>query len=102
MASFEAVAPTVMAFGVEAGEYEQALAELLPAAMPKVTPAAMALVTASLTAWLKPPPKLMLAAAGATWLAATQSMPAMTPDQVPEPPQSSTRTEWSVAFWAKP
>ena len=51
---------------------------------------------------LMPPPSDMFATAGFTWLAVTQSTPAMTPLVVPEPLQSSTRTETSDAFFATP
>ena len=52
-----------------AGELLQASAPLLPAATANVTPAAIALLTASLSDALKPPPRLMLAAIGTDWLA---------------------------------
>ena len=44
----------------------------------------------------------MLATAGLAALLATQSMPAMTPELVPEPAQSSTRTGTSVTAFATP
>lgn len=57
------VAPTVTADGVEAGEYEQASALLLPAATTQVMPEDMEVATASFTDWVLPPPMLMLATA---------------------------------------
>jgi hypothetical protein len=44
----------------------------------------------------------MLATAGEEWFAVTQSIPAMTPEYVPAPEQSSTRTEISRTFFAIP
>jgi hypothetical protein len=46
----------------------------------------------------------MFATAGApaAWLPVTQSMPAMTPESVPLPEQSSTRTGTRVTFFATP
>jgi hypothetical protein len=44
----------------------------------------------------------MLATAGLTWFARTQSTPAMTPELLPEPVQPSTRTGWTVALSAMP
>ena len=43
-------------------------------------------------AWLAPPPRLMLATAGLTAFAVTQSMPAMTPELEPLPLHPSTLT----------
>jgi cytochrome P450 len=48
------------------------------------------------------PPRLMLATAGVAWLAVTQSTPAMTPEKVPDPLQSRTRTATSATFLATP
>jgi hypothetical protein len=90
--SDEVVAPTVMAAVTRAGEELHALALLLPAAMEYVTPAAMELFTALSMDVEALPPRLMLATAGLTWFRVTQSMPAITPDSVPEPLQLSTRT----------
>ena len=56
----EVAEPTVMAFGMRAGEYEQASALLLPAATATITPALTAPSTACLKACGVPaPPKLM-------------------------------------------
>src|ERR1044071_558116 len=83
--------PTVSAWETRAGEELQASALLLPAAIAYVTPAVTERRTASSSAVDAPPPRLMLATAGRMRLAVTQSIPAMTPDVLPEPPQSSTR-----------
>ena len=98
------VAPTVIAAGVRAGENLQASRFEFPAAMAYVTPSLMELVTALSSAVDAPPPRLMLATAGApaTWSAVTQSMPAMTPEVVPLPAQSSTRTATSETPLATP
>src|SRR5215204_2078471 len=60
------------------------------------------ILTASSTAWLAPPLRLMLATAGSVALAVTQSTPAMTPDQLPEPLQPSTFTPYRSAPRATP
>ena len=44
----------------------------------------------------------MLAMAGFTALSVTQSMPLITPEVVPEPPQPSTLTPYSAAPGATP
>jgi hypothetical protein len=44
----------------------------------------------------------MLATAGEMWLLRTQSTPAMMPELVPTPVQSSTRTGWMVTCLATP
>jgi hypothetical protein len=67
-----------------------------------VTPAAIELTTAASSALETPPPRLMLATAGRTRCAVTQSTPAITPDVVPEPLQESTRTGCSVTDLAIP
>ena len=56
--------PTVRACATRAGEELQAFALLLPAAIAKVTPEAIALRTASSSAVEAPPPRLMFATAG--------------------------------------
>ena len=80
----------------------QAFALLLPAATAIVTPLLTAPATAAFTDEEKPPPSDMLATAGRSGLLATQSMPAITPLQLPEPLQSSTRTGVSVTCLAMP
>ena len=60
------------------------------------------LVTAAFSVLEKLPPKLMLAAAGRTLFAVTQSIPAITPAVLPEPVQPSTRTATSFTFFATP
>ena len=49
-----------------------------------------------------PPPRLMLATAGRTRLAVTQSTPAITPALEPDPLQESTRTAKRVTLLATP
>lgn len=78
------------------------MVDSLPAATAKVTPAAMALRTALSSVVLAPPPSDMLATAGRTALAATQSTPSITPAVVPEPLLSRTRTPTMLAFLATP
>src|SRR5262245_35204659 len=70
-------APTVIAAGVRAGEKKQASKLLLPAATAYTTPEFTELVTASSSDCAAPPPRLMLATAGSTRLAVTQSIPAI-------------------------
>src|SRR5512132_2248500 len=87
----------VMAWETRAGLDLQASwatpAELpFPAATAVDTPLAIMRRTASSTEPLAPPPSDMFATEGPLWWAVTQSMPAMTPLQEPEPLQSSTRT----------
>ena len=96
------VAPVVIASGALAGDDVHALTVLLPAATATLTPAAMVRSTASLSACEKSPPRLRFATAGRRRLAVTQSRPAMTPDELPEPLQSSTRTATSLTFFATP
>jgi hypothetical protein len=67
-----------------------------------VTPEAIDLVTAALSAELSEPPTLMLATAGLTACAVTQSMPPMIAEYEPEPVQSSTRTPTSLTSLATP
>ena len=74
--SSEVTEPTVMAFGVKAGEYEPASALLSPAATTTITPALTAPSTACLKACRVPaPPKLKLATTGCIELVANQSDP---------------------------
>src|SRR5882724_7063685 len=84
-ASVLVVEPTVMAFAARAGEELHAFALLLPAATAMGTPALARLLTAVSRAVETPPPRLMLATAGAMWLFLTQSTPATTPEVEPEP-----------------
>src|SRR5436190_10635994 len=105
--SVESVALTVMAAGARAGEVVQAstalpLASPLPAATHMTTPALTAPVIESSTACDAPPPRDMLATAGLMALVATQFTPAMTPEFVHEPLQSSTRTASSETPLATP
>src|SRR6266508_4322951 len=96
------VAPTVIAAGTRAGLKLQALALLLPAAMAYVTPELIELATALSNVVSMPPPRLMLATAGVTLLAVTQSMPAATCAVVPLPLQFRTRTATSCTPLATP
>src|SRR5947207_3470668 len=78
-------AATVNAAGALAGDTLHASLLSFPAATTNVTPDLLALSTASLSVTLFPLRRLMLATAGLTALAVTQSMPAITPEVVPEP-----------------
>ncbi len=103
-ASVDVVAPTVSASGVRPGESLHAFAFALPAASEYVTPSAIEVFTAWSSAEDGEPPRLMFATAGvpAAWLFVTQSIPAMTPEVVPLPLQSSTRTPTRRALLATP
>src|ERR1700683_2394388 len=83
------------------GDDEQALPALLPAATAKETPVpptpplmVAVLMALSRSGSVSPAgvPRLMLATAGRTAFAATQSTPAITPESLPSPSQPSTRT----------
>jgi len=90
-ASVLVLEPTQMPKGADAGEVLQAFALLLPAATTITAPARWAPSTASLDAWLKPPPKDMEPTrAPARW--PTQLTPAMTPVVEPDPVRPSTFT----------
>src|SRR3990172_5928497 len=91
-----------MAAATRAGEKKQALRLLFPAATTKVTPDAMALLTAASRVLEAPPPRLMFATAGSTALAFTQLTPLMTPVVVPDPAQLRTRTATSATLLATP
>ena len=103
-ASLLVVEPTVSAAPTREGEPLQALVFSLPAATAYVTPSLIEFTTAVSSAEEMPPPRLMLATAGepAPWLLVTQSTPAMTPELVPEPWQSRTRTGRIVTCLATP
>src|SRR5215813_8149604 len=101
-ASVEVVAPTVIALAARAGEEPHASALLLPAATAIGTPAFDKLLTAVSSALDAPPPRLMLATAGAMKLVRTQSTPDITPEVEPEPLQSSTRTPRGSELFATP
>src|SRR5438132_1428002 len=94
-ASVLVVAPTVIAWATRAGESLHAFWFSLPAAIPYVTPELIERTTAASRVLSAPPPRLMLATAGLIALAVTQSMPATTPEVLPLPLQSSTRTPTS-------
>src|SRR5690606_16854362 len=85
-----------------AGEKLHALALELPDATATNTPELASRFRALLTALLKPPPSDMFATAGLMWLAATQSMPAMTEELLPDPAQLSTFTPYSRTCLATP
>jgi hypothetical protein len=65
LASVEVVEPVVIAFAARAGDELHAFALLFPAATAIVTPALLRLFTALSSAVEIPPPRLMLATAGA-------------------------------------
>ena len=96
------VAPTVMAWGALAGERVHASSAWLDAATEYTTPDAMDLATAAFTESLVAPLRLMLATAGFTAFAVTQSTPAMRAANVPFAEQSSTRTDTSDTPLAMP
>src|SRR5690242_12789772 len=95
-------APTVTAPAALAGEKLQASAFALPAWTEVNTPELIIVVTALLSEEEKLVLSDMLATAGGIWLAATQFTPPMIPAIVPEPLQSSTRTESSQTPFATP
>lgn len=107
LASVLEMAPTVMAFGVEAGEWEDAFSFSLPAATTTVTPVAMVFVTAVLRAVESAPPRDMertdlVDTPSDCALVATHWMPEMTPDVVPEPSAARTLTATRVALLETP
>ncbi|GAB3811010.1 hypothetical protein GCM10027605_50330 [Micromonospora zhanjiangensis] len=67
-----------------------------------MTPEEIELATALSSVVLAPPPRLMFATAGLTALAVTQLTPATTPEVLPLPEQSSTRTPTSRTALATP
>ena len=95
-----------MAVGARAGDCVHASAVELPAATTTVTPAVVRLATELSSGVEMPPPRLMLTTIGRDGLAcfccSTQSRPAITPDDEPEPEQSSTRTPTSETPFATP
>jgi hypothetical protein len=101
-ASVFVVEPVVSAEGARAGETLQAFWFSFPAATTTVTPAVVIRATAESVAEDAEPPRLMLATEGPLALAATQSMPAITPELDPEPEQSNTRTGIRVTCLATP
>ncbi|GAA3415450.1 hypothetical protein GCM10018952_40040 [Streptosporangium vulgare] len=74
----------------------------LPAASAYTTPEAMELETAVSSVVLALPPRLMLATAGLTALAVTQSTPSMMIEVEVLLPQPNTRTPISVTALAMP
>jgi len=97
-------AATVSAAGSRAGEDSQASSSSLPAATVTLTPSSISPRIAASTLPLAGPLRLRLATAGvpARWSRAAQSMPAMTPEVSPLPPQSSVRTATSATAGATP
>jgi hypothetical protein len=67
-----------------------------------VTPLAIELLTAVSSAEEALPPRLMLATDRAAWFEVTQFTPAMTPELLPLPLQSSTRTGTRLTPYATP
>src|SRR3954452_13594013 len=111
LVSVESVALTVSAAGVADGEKLHASWEMprplptpLPAATAYTTPELIERVTAFSIVVSRPVlvPRLMFAAAGLIACAVTQSIPAVMPDDAPEPLQSSTRTATSETPLATP
>ena len=102
LASVDVVEPTVIAFAALAGDELHALALLFPAATAITTPAFERLLTAVSSALEAPPPRLMLATAGAMKFWRTQSTPAITPEVEPDPLQLSTRTPRGIELLATP
>src|SRR6187455_1312414 len=88
---------TPLCVPARAGDCVQASTPELPAAIAKTTPLSAAALTASSTAVLTPPPRLILATAGFTALALTQSMPLMTSEYEPDPLHPRTLTAVSGA-----
>jgi len=101
-ASDVVVEPVVIAFAARAGDDVHASVLLLPAATAIGTPAFDRLFTAVSRVLDAPPPRLILATAGAMKFARTQSTPEITPEVDPEPEQSSTRTPRGIELFATP
>ena len=102
-ASERSEAPTVTASDTLAGEVLQASSFAFPAATTSVAPRDTRLRTASSSAWDRPPPSDMFTTAGApSRRPAIQSRPLITPETVPDPPQSRTLTGTTVAAFATP
>jgi len=92
-ASFDDVAPTVIAEGAKAGEKPHASLRLLPDATEIVTPLLMAFAkVVSMDCMTPLPPKLADQIAGFFPLAATQSTLLMMPEKDPLPLSPSTLT----------
>jgi len=94
-ASDEVVAPTVIAAGAEAGEYEHASSSSFPAATTTVMPALRIAVTAALSDVEKLPPIDIDATHGReldAQCSMTFSQPSMMPDHEPLPVSLSTFT----------
>ena len=102
LASVLVDAATDVTFAALDGDELQALALLFPAATARKTPRLARLFAAEFIDVEKPPPSDMLATDLATWLLATQFIPAITPDVLPEPLQLSTRTARSDTPFATP
>src|SRR6185295_2184648 len=96
------LAATVMAPGTREGEKVQASQLAFPAATTYVNPAAIELVIASSRACVALPLRLILTTAGFIPWRVTQSTPAITPEVVPLPAQSSTRTPCRLTPLATP
>ena len=97
----------MIALATRAGDSPQASCALppwfpLPAAIVYGTPCAIELATATSSAELAPPPRLMFATAGLRALRVTQSTPSMIPEIGPLPLQSNTRTGTRRTRFATP
>src|SRR5262245_7734231 len=95
-------AATLVALAALDGDELHAFALEFPAATARNTPADARLFAEVFTAEENPPPSDMLATAGLMWFVRTQSMPAITPEFVPEPLQLSTRTARNLMDFATP
>mmetsp|Transcript_7196 Transcript_7196/g.18880 ORF Transcript_7196/g.18880 Transcript_7196/m.18880 type:complete len:206 (+) Transcript_7196:309-926(+) len=107
LASEDVVDPTVIASGADAGDVLQASPSSLPAAATTMTPASYAALTARFWESERPPPRDMEMTAGTPgWFCAASltahSMPALTPDDEPEPAHESTCTATRVVCLATP
>src|SRR3954447_16969897 len=100
--SLRSEAAVVYAPRARAGDCVHASVSELPAATATHTPAETRSFTALSSAAEGPPPSDRFATAGPVLCVRTHSRPAITPDTVPLPEQSSTRTPRSVTRFATP
>ncbi len=97
------MAPTVIASATPGRGLLQALARVVAGGHGVRDAGRDGAATASSSELRSPPPRLMFATAGLDGvLGVTQSMPAMTPEVLPLPLQSSTRTATSLTSLATP
>src|SRR3954447_934531 len=100
--SLRSEAAVVNALGARAGDCVQASTSELPAATATKMSAETRSFTAVSSAAEGPPPSDRFTTAGPVLCVRTHSRPAITPDTVPLPEQSSTRTPRSVTRFATP